>query len=257
MRVISLIEVISAAHIAKYVEGPFTQRGGIMLVGPPGHWKSSIIQASLLEYPDSLILSDINLQELARLKDALVGGRYTSIGFGEFEKLYERNPQTAANVEGTLRAMVEEGFDKMSFQSQQMQSMKAQIFVVGGMTPSAYAKRFQAWIDSGFARRFLWVNYRLENPDIIVEAIRNWKKHEFGRPSFRVPANRQIPYKISRDVDSAIEKMLDHQPSKETPFVVMKKIYCALSWRYNARKARQIMEDFAPGLSRTGANLTK
>src|SRR5256885_1629489 len=120
MKVTTLMEVISAGHLAKFVDGPFDQRGGIFLVGPPGHLKSTIIKLALIEYPDTLVLSDINVQEFGRLKNSLIGGRYTTIGFGEFEKLYERNPTTAANLEGTLRGMVEEGFDKLSFESQQM-----------------------------------------------------------------------------------------------------------------------------------------
>lgn len=255
MKVLTLMEIISAGHLAKYVEGPFEQRGGIFLVGPPGHLKSTIIKRSLIEYPDTLVLSDINVQEFGRLKNSLIGGRYTTIGFGEFEKLYERNPATASNLEGTLRGMVEEGFDKLSFESQQMASMQAQIFLVGGITPSAYARRFQAWIDSGFARRFLWCHYRLDNPDALVDAIRDWKKLNFGKLSFKVPANRIIPYVINKQRSIWIERMLDHQPAKETPYVTLKKLYCVLAWRYNASRAKQLLDDFAPCLSRTGDNL--
>lgn len=249
------MEIISAGHVAKYVEGPFDQRGGMMLVGPPGQLKSTIIKQALIEYPDTLILSDVNVQEMGRLKNSLIGGRYTSIGFGEFEKLYERNPATASNLEGVLRAMIEEGFDKLSFESQQMASMKAQIFLVGGITPSAYAKRYQNWIDSGFARRFIWIHYRLDNPDVLVSAIRAWKKIDFGKISCKIPASRSIPYIATRETNRWLEKMLDHQPAKETPLTVLKKIYCVLVWRYNRKAAKRLLEDFAPSMSRSGANL--
>lgn len=255
MKVTSIMEVISAAHVSRFVGSPFEQRSGIFLVAPPGHIKSSIIKESLLLYADTLVLSDLNVQQLANLKNALVSGRYASLGFGEFEKLYERNPGSAANLEGHLRALVEEGFDKMSFDSQQMIGVTARVMLVGGITPVAYARRWQAWLDSGFARRFLWCHYRLADEELIVDAIRKWKKLSFGRVSSAIPASKDIPYIVKKDDARILERMLENQPSKESPYTLLKKVFCVLVWRYNRKKAFAILNDFSESLGRNGANL--
>jgi hypothetical protein len=249
------MEVISAAHVSRYVGSPFEQRGGIMLVAPPGHIKSTIIKDALLMYPDSLVLSDLNVQQLGNLKNALVSGRYSSLGFGEFEKLYQRNPGTAANLEGHLRALVEEGFDKMSFDSQQMIGCTARVLLIGGMTPVCYANRWQSWLDSGFARRFIWCHYKLADEDLIVDAIRKWKRLSFGKIGAALPANKDIPYVVKKLDARILEKMLDSQPSKETPYTLLKKVFCVLIWRYGRKKAFAILHDFAESMDRNGATL--
>ena len=226
------MEVVSAAHVSRYVGSPFEQRGA-----------------------DTLILSDLNVSSLSQLKNSLVSGRYNSIGFGEFEKLYERNPGSAANLEGHLRALIEEGFDKMSFQSAEMIGVTARVLLVGGITPVCYAKRWQSWLDSGFARRFIWCHYRLADEDAIVKAIRDWKKISFGRISTAIPANKAIEYVVQKKDAALLERMLDHQPSKETPYTLLKKIFCVLVWRYGRKKAIFILDDFSESLVRGGATL--
>lgn len=255
MKVNSLMEVISAAHISRYVGSPFEQRGGIFLVAPPGHIKSTIVKETLLLYADSLVLADLNVSSLSNLKNALISGRYSSLGFGEFEKLYERNPSSAANLEGHLRALVEEGFDKMSFESPQMIGVTARVLLIGGITPVAYARRWQVWLDSGFARRFLWCHYRLADENAIVAAIRAWKKISFGRVASSIPANKNIPYIIRPRDAKMLERMLDNQPSKETPYTLLKKIFCVLVWRYGRKRAMAILEDFSQCLGRNGTIL--
>lgn len=226
-----------------------------MLVAPPGHLKSTIIKESLVLYPDTLSLSDLNVSSLSHLKTSLVSGRYNSIGFGEFEKLYERNPGSAANLEGHLRALVEEGFDKMSFQSPEMIGVTARVLLVAGITPVIYTKRWQPWLDSGFARRFIWSHFKLADEDAIVRAIRDWKKISFGKVSSAVPANKSIEYAVQKKDARTLESMLDHQPSKETPYTLLKKIFCVLVWRYGRKKAFNILHDFSESLQRGGATL--
>jgi hypothetical protein len=255
MKVNTAMEVVSAAHVSRFVGSPFEQRGALMFVAPPGQLKSTIIKESLILYSDTLILSDLNVSSLSHLKNSLVSGRYNSIGFGEFEKLYERNPGSAANLEGHMRALIEEGFDKMSFQSPEMIGVTARVLVVAGITPVCYAKRWQPWLDSGFARRFIWSHYKMADEDAIIGAIRNWKKLSFGKVSTAIPANKAIDYTVQKKDARMLEKFLDHQPSKETPYTLMKKIFCVLIWRYGRKKAIAILTDFSESLQRGGATL--
>ena len=256
MKISCLLEFISAAHVTRYCDKSFEDRGGIFLVAPPGQLKSTIIREALSPYPDALNLSDLNVRELALLKESLTGGRYSTLGFGEFEKLYARNPATASNLEMTLQGMVAEGFDKMSFQSQQMASYKCRIMMVCGIVPSVYEKRFQTWLGTGFARRFLWMHYRLASPDIIPDAIHRWRQLSFGKVGTAIPGNRSIPFHVMKQDSSMLRGMLRDQPACDTTYILVKKIFSVLCWRYGRMKAKKITEDVAPSFSRNGSELT-
>lgn len=254
MRANSLLEVIDAGHLSKYVEAPFDQRGGLMIVGPPGSLKSTFIKCSLAEYPNCLIMSDLNVQQLIQLRDDLAGGRYSTIGFLEFEKLYQRAKPTAENLEGHIKALVDEGFTRSSFEDQRMMQLHATAFVVGAMTYSFYSNRFSQWNQSGFARRFLWANIRLKNPQLITDAIHQWTLVSFGSLARKTPASRHIPYTVTREESSRILTMLREQPGDATPFITMKKMLCALKWKHGKPAyAMRLLSDFAECLRKNGA----
>lgn len=255
MKARNLIEVLSAFHQTKFVNGDFTQRGGIMLVAPPGQLKSTFIRLSLEDYPDSLLLTDLNVNTLSQIKNSLIDGRYSTMGFGEFEKLYQRNPATAVNIEGHIHALVEDGFLRASFEDQRLPTFPAKCAVIGGITPSSYARRFNGWMEKGFARRFMFCCYTLANPDAIMEAIERWKHISFGRINCMIPGNKKIMYDILPDEQKVIKKSIACQPTQEGPFVACKKIFCVLKWRHGPKKAMEIFEDFAECLETKGASL--
>jgi hypothetical protein len=251
----NLIEVLSAHHQAKYVNGEFEQRGGIMLVAAPGQLKSTLIRLSLEEYPDALLLSDLNVNTLTSLKSSLIDQRYVTLGFGEFEKLYQRNPATAKNIEAHVKALIEEGFQRASFEDQRAPLMPARCAVIGGITPSMFSRKFTQWDDEGFSRRFIFVKYTLANPDSIIDAITEWKAISFGRVSGQIPVPKKIPYNITKEENKFLHRAILRQPHHETPYVIVKKIFCVLKWRYNAQKAKTIFMDFAESLADKGAYL--
>lgn len=257
MKASNLIEVLSAAHLSKYVEcNVFEQRGGIFLVAPPGSLKSRLITNSLKCFPDCLRMSDLNVQTLGYMKQSFVEGKYSTMAFGEFEKLYQRNPATAANLEGHLKAMVEEGFGKESFSDQRAVSFEARILLIAGVTPSCYQQRLTRWIDNGFGRRFLWCAYTLADPEIIVNAIHAWKSLDFGKAVKEAPNSDSIPYTLTPKESMHVQDLVRGQVAVETPYVLMKKILCVLKWRHKkASKAMAILEDFAEGI--TGATPAK
>src|ERR1700690_1149371 len=108
VRISTMMEVIIAAHFTHYVATPFPQRSGIFFVTPPQQLKSSLI-LKLKNFPDALVLSDLNFQQLADFKDDICAGRYQTLAFVEFNKIYQRNPATAAHLEGTLARLEAEG----------------------------------------------------------------------------------------------------------------------------------------------------
>lgn len=166
-----LVEVICATHLSSYVDLPgFTDRGGLMLVGAPGMLKTTFIGILDRHYPDALMLSDINAQGLVRLRDIIATGGVRTLVIPELRKLYERNEATASNVEGTLRALVSEGFQAASFEDQRVNRARARATVIGALTPATQSKRFTDWEESGLNRRFLWSLIRLEDATILDRA---------------------------------------------------------------------------------------
>lgn len=255
MRASSVIEFLSAVHQSRYVNGDFTQRGGVILVAPPGQLKSTIIKLALEDYPDALLLSDMNVQTLSALKNSLLDKRYTSLGFGEMEKLYQRNPSTAMNIEGHIKMLVEEGYIKSSFEDPRTQGLAARCSVIGGITPSWYSRKMRQWLDSGFARRFIFSSFTLLDEDAIMEAIYNWKHIPLGKVLQQVPGNKKIDYSITEKENKIVRDSIKQQPTLEGPFVICKKALCVLKWRYEEQKAMDIFLDFAESMRATGAML--
>jgi hypothetical protein len=258
MKASSLIEVLSAAHLSRYVNSNvFQQRGGIFLVAPPGMLKSTLIKCSLSCYPDALRLADLNVQSLNYISASFIDGKYSTLAFGEFEKIYMRNPATASNLEGQLKAMVEEGFAKPSFEDQRTTTFESRLLLIGGITPGCHAKMMTRWMSDGFARRFLWCFYTLDDPTAIIESIHKWKSLDFGKIVKEMPSNGSIPYSVTPSESSHIRGLIGYQPAMETTYVLMKKIFCVLKWRHKAgKKAMAILQDFAECLGEKPARLT-
>ena len=239
----TLIEVIDCAHLTSFINSPFSQRGAMMVVGPPGSMKTTFIRVALCDHPSALFLSDLNINSLMKLRDSLVSGRYRTIAFPEYEKLYQRKADTSANVEGTIKQLIEEGFSRASFEELDAITTTARTFIVGAMTYDFYNKKISQWRESGFKRRILWVGITLQNPDKIMEAIRKWELIEIDGIPRRYPT-KEIPFNVSDSESRKIEAMLKGQ-WEATPYVLLKKIYAVLKWKYpnDKKKPMFIMEE--------------
>jgi hypothetical protein len=253
---LTLIEVLDAAHLTAFVEGPFHQRGGIMLIGPPETLKTTMIEIALEQHPNALVMSDINMRSLNGMKDEFTNGKYSSIGFLDYQKLYERGLQTAVNLEGTIRMMVEEGYTHSSHDDPSSPSTKARSFVVAAMVETFFKQKSEHWRNTGFMRR--WLCCLLYMPPLsrnkLVEAVSEWKKIDFDGIR-RVSPTTPIPLNITREESQWILRIVKDQPSQSTPYVLAKKIYAVLKWKYKNRPtyAKFVMNDFAQSLSKNGA----
>lgn len=257
MRVTSLIEFLDAACNTKWIQGPFQERGGIMIVGPPGSFKTTIIEAALNEHSDALPLSDLNVQQWMKVKDDFVSRRYTALGFPEFEKIYQRHPATASNLEGIIKALICEGFVSAPNGDPRTPRLKARGLVIGGITTDCFERRYDEWQRNGFLRRFIWLVTAVQNPDLIVEAIRKWERINFGNVHVK-PASGEIDVKTSEARSRYLEHIMKHQPGlMGTGYVLMKKIAAVLEWKYSKqqKKIDELFEDIAPALSRDGGEL--
>ena len=258
MQYASLVEIVSAVHLGRYVTSPFESRGGLMLVAPAGQLKSTAIEL-LDTYPDAKVVSDINVQTLIKLREDFVGGDVQTLAFTDLEKLYKRHSAVASNVEGILMALVEEGFRKASFQDQRMTAPPARATVIGAMTLKFYETKITEWSDNGFARRFLIAHYRLANAYKLEQAIASWKKHEL-EDSFqaRIPANRQIPYNVTESDQRKIDRALKHQRSRLTPRVTLGRVVSVLRWKFSRdpKRVDQILDELIGLLGPNGGTIT-
>jgi hypothetical protein len=141
-----------------------------------------------------------------------------------------------------------------------MAVIPAQCAVIGCMTSTFKSMHFQRWKKDGIARRFIWCEYRLDDPRIILEAQHKNYRLDFGNNGFnsRIPTSRrEIPYEVSEEQSRLLEQLLKDQPSPEIPLIMLRKILAALRWKYpkDPRRPWGIINDFATSLRATGTEL--
>lgn len=228
-----------------------------MLVAPPASLKSTIIK-QLQIFPNALVLSDVNVQQLLKIRDDIANKQYSTLALLELEKIYQRHEDTASNVEGHIKAMVDEGFLHGASEDQRMVTREARAFVIAGLTQNLYKRKYERWLNDGFARRFLWCHYILSDPDVIMRAIHKWEPLELAQDPivFGLPKNT-IPYSLNAEESSRIKHYLRFYKDAETPYILLKRVACVLKWRHKKqpRRAMEIMEDFSECLAKQGAEV--
>lgn len=260
MKIETLFDVVSAGHLSSLVETEWKERGGLGLIAPAGHLKTSVLSA-LTFYRDVAVVSDLNNQQLAQMRDQISGGSIQTLAILDMQKIYERHAATSSNLEGNLRALVEEGYNHASFENANMNRLKARAVVMFGTTTKHYEAAWTDWVSSGFARRFLWSLYRMEHPEELLEAVERWKRLEFGSLPISPPRGGQIPFELTQADRAFVRHLLIHQKSHgTTPFQFLCKIAAVLQWCYR-REGRSrvqwktVLKDFAESLGQQGALL--
>jgi len=262
MKAPDLLEVLCAAHLGSMVEGPFQDRGGIMIVGPPAVLKTTFVNAIDQQYQDAISMSDINVQSLIRLRDAIASGKVNTIVLPEFAKIYERQDATAKNVEGTLRALTAEGFAAASFEDSRINRLTARAMVIGAMTPPTVEARFRGWEESGFNRRFLWALIRLADPMALEKAAISWTRINFRMAHVpMVPLGSTIPNKTTQRERERCAAIVKYQPGGDhaIQLQLLIRILAVLRWWYaesgQPRNAMDTGERFGASLGKSGASL--
>jgi len=231
-----------------------------MLVGPPENMKTTL--ATCLEkYSNALVVADMNVKQLVKVRDQISCGRYRTLVLPAFEKLYKRDADTASNVEGHLLAMTEEGFGHASFEDHEVFVRTAKCLVVGALVEEHYRRHATRWLRDGFVRRFLWSNFIMDDQDAIKRAICKWEPLALsnGDDLPGLPPGR-IPFDVSQKERIKIAGLIGEQEGKSTPYVLSIKTLNVLKWRYRdssnpGRAAMDIFEDFAQSLGKQGATL--
>jgi hypothetical protein len=168
------------------------------------------------------------------------------------EKLYARNPATAVNIEAHLKQFVEEGLRHFSHEDSSSAIMPARAMVIAGLTPGLYGRMFSNWTESGFARRFMKVQFTMENEHAILDAIHKWQKITLPIPT--VWENKiLLPYNLTEKDSRLIMEIIKEQPDS-TPTALLKRVAVVLKSRF-PNEWSKILLNFAPALSRNGALL--
>ena len=262
LTVARFIEALCAAHLSSYVGGYAEDRGGIMVVGPPNSLKSTMVGVLDKFYHDAVVLSDVNMQMLAQLRDTISQGAIRSLVFPELAKLYERHPQTAQNVEGALRAFASEGFRSASFEDSRINRRDARCFVIGALTPALQTRFFNHWEETGFNRRFLWPLITFEAKKL-EDAVMHWELLDLRMSFPLTPPDGEIPAVNTRKMAKIARELVSFQPGKgqrALQMAVLTRMYSVLYWHY--RKYRRTKSPlgtilaFARALGSKGAELS-
>ena len=247
MRFGSLVEVVAAAHLAPRVTGDVSkERGGIMLVAPPGQLKTTAIEY-LDSFPKTKLISNITVHALNQLRQDFISEEIVTMGFPDYDMIYKRHSTVASQVEGTLMGLMGEGFRNPAFSDQRVNVTKARCTIIGGITIKCYEKMISEWIDSGFARRFLWARYTLKNSELLEEAIAMWRRHTLdGDFIMRVPTSGVIPYCLTTKEAKEVLYQLRFHHDRKPPFITAQRIISVLCWKHGSKKGWEIWNDFAP-----------
>lgn len=258
----SLIEFLDAAINAKWIEGPYDEKGGVMLVAYPGSLKTTIIKTAVTPYPEVMVRSDLNVQQWIKIRDDYVTGRYSCLAFTDFEKIYQRHTSTSSHIEGIIKGLVSEGYGISPNADPRCPVILAYALIIGGMTNSCQQLHYDEWQKSGFLRRFLWLTYAVDNQNKIGEAIASWQKIDFGAIPIR-PASNSIPVTPNNFREKQLEYMMRDQPGfNGTGQVLLKKIAAYLDWKYKHQTKNghnhvtELLNDIAPALSQNGGRVT-
>lgn len=259
MKFNTMVEICAAMHLAYDVEGDFKQRGGLIFVAPPGHLKTTAIEI-VEQFPHARVISNLTVKSLNAMRQDFISGTLRTMALSDLENIYRRHSSVANQIEGVLMGLVEEGFRNPAFSDQRTSVIPARCTVLGAIAIKSYEERISVWLDSGFARRFLWSKYYAD-PKVLTaleKSITEWKKNSLINGfNIKIPLT-PIRMLVNEEQSKKILWGLRFQPDQRTPFVLAKKIVSVLLWKFGKEpnRAWEIWDDFVPSLGKDGTILT-
>lgn len=257
-----LVEAICGIHLASYVRSPYKDRGGLMLTGPAGVLKTTMLDVLDNNYHNALSISNSYMGTMRKLQPAFYNGQVRSLCFPDLQSIYAGDPRTANRIEQMMMQLSGEATRTIGGdEDSRYAKFKGYCTMFAAMTPSFYTAHINKWEDCGFSRRFLWATYTFYDPDVLMRAIAQWVRAELGDviiPS--CPVDGVIEDTLTQDNREEIMSWLRHQPQPhEIQFQVLCKATSALAWHYQQRKinksAMDTMRQFAELLQHDAALL--
>jgi hypothetical protein len=255
-----LLEAICALHLASYVhDSPVHDRGGLMLVGPPGMLKTTFLDVLDTNYHNAIAASNLNTTTLLKMQGQFYNGSMRSLILPDMQAMYAGDPRTAARLEQAIMQLAGEGNRGASWQDSRTQKFKSRCAVFAAITSRQFEQMSSRWDDIGFSRRFLWASIALADPEALMDAIEQWQRAELGVIKIPdPPLNGTIPNLIGQTERRAIRSWLKYQPGPhEIQFSLMCRATSALVWHYRERRIKDdplaVMREFAETLQRDAA----
>ncbi len=259
----SMIEGLCAVHLASYVMSPSHDRGGVMLVGPPGVLKTSMLDVLDQNYQNALSVSNAFMQTMSKLQSAFYNGSIRSLCFPDLQSVYAGDPRTAGRIEQMMMQLAGEATRTIGGdQDSRYAKFKGYCTIFACMTDTFHQSRANKWEQSGFLRRFVWSTYTLEDPDILIRALIEWTRADLG--SFRIPeipTSNYIKDSLNSEERKEIFSWLRYQPGPhEIQLQVLCRSVAALRWHYekigSRKNAMTTMREFSETLQKDAALLT-
>lgn len=261
-RIETLVEAVSCIHLASYVQSPYKDRGGLMLVGPAGVMKTTVLDVLDNNHANALSVSNAHMATMKKLQPAFYNGQIRSLCFPDLQSIYAGDPRTASRIEQMMMQLAAEATRTIGGEEDSRYAkFKGYCTIFAAMTPAFYTQRINKWEESGFSRRFLWATYTLLDPEILMRAIAQWTRANIGSTLIpRCPVNNLITDTLTRKEREEIAGWLRHQPQPhEIQFQVLCKATSALAWHYKINKIRRsamnTMREFAETLQHDAALL--
>ena len=207
-------------------------------MAPPAHFKTTMLKA-VEDQPGVQAYSDITTTGLVEARDMIASKKIQTLLFYDLQKLYERKAETAANIIGSLRALMDEGFTTAAFEKGTgIIQMRARALILAATTPSMYRRCMPDWDETGFSRRLIFSVYSLQNPELIVKAIMADEPLLLaGLSSVNVPFNLSIQLQERPGDEVELRKLLRRgQRGEEIPLILLRKILAVLRWKAKQQK---------------------
>lgn len=258
----TLCEVMCALHLSSYVNAPVLDRGGVMIVAPPGALKTTVLTLLDRHFANCLSYSNLNTKTLMHLRSELSGRSIRSIVLPDLQAIYAGDPRTSQRLEQTIMQLVGEGHMGASWQDARHHKFEARCMVFGALPHTFYEAMAPEWEKSGFLRRFLWLFYSLENNEALTDSLVAWERVRLTGLSVvpQVPAEAEIAFTATQEEMRELLGMLKYQPPPhEIQLVMLGRTLSVLKWHYkrigSTAKAIDTMREFAAVLGRQAARL--
>lgn len=262
IRIEDYIESVCSVHLSTFVEAPVPNFGGLMVCGPPGTLKSTIVK-TIDSMDKGLCLSTINMTTFRALVNDIANKKIRTLAFEEFASIYAGDPRTASRVESTLSAMAEQGHSTLGLQDERMQRLEARAAVIGAMVPEFHESKYKRWDDNGFHRRFLWSLIRVHDPDKLINSVVEWQRLDIPDSKVpNIPLSLRIKDSLSTTERRELLRSLKKQPGSDqtTQLRTLCKMTSALAWWYSRtndkkKDAMKTMRGFCTTLGKHGGEL--
>lgn len=242
--VTEVVRFLQAAHVSQWTEWPYQQRGAIVLNAYPEQLKTTILKNALKHYNQQECLSDLNAQQLENIRGELIKGNVRTLGFSDFQKVWERDERTSANTEGIIRALTEEGWEGLPSRGNRRGMPPARACCMLCVTPDFYESRYDAWRKNGMLRRTIMLSWRISDQEIaqIQNCICAGQLFRHAEDSYIPIPSENIPMLVTEEEGGWIRDFVngsERGSGKLTKQVLLHRTFNTLKWFYRNFRPQQ------------------